>query len=207
MRQSGGMPAHYTSLDEIGRHAEHLLSEAVKTPDHPFRKPVLATVDAEGCPRARTVILRHVDFSARTVRIHTDARSAKITEIGGKPDVTLVFYDPREEVQVQLSGKASIHTDDEVAEAAWQTAAPPSRRAYLADPAPGTVSQIPLSGLPADVEGVIPGDERLAEGRPSFAAILVRFHRLDWLFLSPNGNRRARFTLEATGMSGTWLVP
>ena len=207
MSQHRTTPPHYNDLSAVYQAAEELLACGRDDPAHPFRKPVLSSVGPDGAPRARIIILRDVIFDERIIRLHTDVRSSKILEIQENPDVILAFYDPEQEVQLQLSGRATIHGDDGFADSAWVQASAPSRRAYLATGHPGTASPVPTSGLPVDVEGIIPPEKRLSEGRENFAAIQIRYHQIDWLFLSPNGNRRARFVFEDGAWGATWRVP
>ena len=207
MSQHRTTPPHYNDLSAVYQAAEELLACGRDDPAHPFRKPVLSSVGPDGAPRARIIILRDVIFDERVIRLHTDVRSSKILEIQENPDVILAFYDPEQEVQLQLSGRATIHGDDGFADSAWGQASAPSRRAYLATGHPGTASPVPTSGLPVDVEGIIPPEKRLSEGRENFAAIQIRYHQIDWLFLSPNGNRRARFVFEDGAWGATWRVP
>lgn len=207
MSQTPHMPTHYNDLAAVEETIETMFSAALKQIDHPFRKPILATVDGKGAPKARISILRDLVWVEQSLRIHTDARSSKVQEMAAQPNVILVFYDPRVEVQVQLSGRATVHLDDDYGDKAWAAASPSSLRAYLGDALSGALSQTPLSGLPSDVEGLIPPADRIAEGRKNFAAIEVRFEQIDWLFLSPSGNRRARFATEDEKWTGIWLVP
>jgi len=207
MPEQTDMPAHYEDLGSIQTTWREMLLSAVSERTHPFKKPVLTTIGLEGEPKARIIILRDLDLEERSIRLHTDARSAKIAQIGRNPNVILAFYDPAHEIQVQVSGNATVHKADAYADAAWTGAPPPSRRAYLAEREPGTPLPGPASGLPADVEGKIPSEKRLETGRSNFAAIRMVFEQVDWLFLSPTGNRRARFTWEADGWAGTWLAP
>lgn len=207
MPEQTEMPAHYGDLNSVQTTWREMLQSAVSDRIHPFKKPVLTTIGLKGEPKARIIILRDVDFEARSIRLHTDARSAKISEIGRNPNVMLAFYDPTHEIQIQMSGVATVHKHDAYADAAWRGAPPPSRRAYLAEREPGMPLSGPASGLPADVEGKIPSEERLETGRSNFAAVQMVFEQVDWLFLSPNGNRRARFTWDADGWTGTWLAP
>ena len=48
---------------------------------HDWRTPVLATVDGQGRPQARTVVLRHADRATQTLVFFTDARSPKCAEL------------------------------------------------------------------------------------------------------------------------------
>ncbi len=201
------MPAHYSDLGSVQTSWKAMLQSGVSERTHPFKKPVLTTIGLLGEPKARIIILRDLDLDGRSIRLHTDARSGKVAEIGRNPNVILAFYDPAHEIQIQVSGTASVHQGDAYAEAAWKGAAPSSRRAYLAEIEPGTRLSGPASGLPADVEGKVPSEDRLKQGRSNFAAVKVVFEQVDWLFLSPNGNRRARFTWQDENWAGAWLAP
>jgi len=65
----------------------------------------LATVDAEGRPSARVVLLKGVDD--RGFIFFTNYHSRKGHELDGNPNAALVFYWPEMERQVCVSGKAS----------------------------------------------------------------------------------------------------
>jgi len=201
------MPDHYNDLTAIEEAIETMFLAAFVQIDHPFCKPILATVDEKGAPKARITILRDLVWNTQRLRLHTDARSSKVQEIAARPSVSLAFYDPGAEVQIQLSGRAEVHLHDEYADKAWAGASPSSLRAYLGNALSGASSQTPLSGLPLDVEGLIPPADRIAQGRKNFAAVEVVFEQIDWLFLSPFGNRRARFEMTREKWVGTWLVP
>jgi pyridoxamine 5'-phosphate oxidase len=66
---------------------------------------VLATVDAEGRPSARTVLLKGVD--PRGFILFTNYHSRKGRELAGNPNASLVFYWPDLERQVCVSGAVS----------------------------------------------------------------------------------------------------
>jgi pyridoxamine 5'-phosphate oxidase len=207
MPQSAKLPAHYADLNAVEEACKVLLEAGCHERGHAFKKPILSTVSIDGRPKARVIILRDVDFAGRAIRLHTDARSGKVSEIEANPDVMLTFYDATQEIQVQLSGKATAHRNDAFADAAWAGAPLSARRAYLAEITPASVTEGPLSGLPLDVEGKVPSEERLRGGRVNFAALRLVFDRIDWLFLSPTGNRRAKFVFQGDDWQGTWLAP
>jgi len=207
MPKSPELPRHYEDLNAVEETWKSMLDSGCSERGHPFKKPILSTLSADGCPKARTIILRDVDFAERSIRLHTDARSGKVGEIEANPNVMLTFYDATQEIQVQMSGRATAHRDDAYADAAWAGAPPSSRRAYLAEITPASVAETPVSGLPLDVEGKVPSEERLCDGRVNFAALRVVFDRIDWLFLNPAGNRRAKFVFQGDDWQGTWLAP
>ncbi len=161
---------------------------------HPWRTPVLATVAADGSPNARTVVLRAVDPPTRTLRLHTDGRSAKAGELARDPRVALVFWDPRSRVQLRLRGCAELlHEGPEHAHA-WATTPPAARRDYATTLPPGT----PI----ATREEIAHGD-----GAANFAVILVRVMTIDRLSLAAEGHLRAVFAWEGDEPRATWLVP
>ena len=195
-------------LQTVLAHIRRLLEAGLTANGHGFRLPIMASVDREGKPSARALILRHVDFEAREVRLHTDSRTRKVEEIGAYPYVMLVFNDQVANVQVQLKGCASLHQDDVYAEDAWTGASRSSRRAYLTEAGPGSSIKDPASGLPADVAAIVPDEARLRQGRHHFTAIRIRFDEIEWLLLDGSENRRAAFRFEAdSGWGGNWCVP
>jgi pyridoxamine 5'-phosphate oxidase len=163
----------------------------------PLRTPTLATRGLDGAPMLRTVVLRGVTAASRLLHIHTDRRSAKAAEIAADPRVSLHGYDPAAQMQLRLSGHATLHAGDAIADAAWAACPEATRRSFAAAAMPG-------SALPAPAP--MPGDG--AAGRANFAALLLRFDRLDWLLLDPAGHARACFDwMEDGAMTATWIAP
>ncbi len=192
------------TLDGMASLAAAMLRQGLENPRSPLRKPALATVGEAGAPAVRTVILRSADLAARKLGIFTDARSRKVADLAANPAVELLFYDPDCDIQLRLSGRAEVRPGDE---AAWASAAPPSRRAYLVTAPPGTPSPEPVSGLPEDVAGIIPSLERMEEGRVNFAYVEIVISVADIVVLSRAGHRRARIRYRADGEHAEWLVP
>ncbi|MFQ3622643.1 MAG: pyridoxamine 5'-phosphate oxidase family protein [Acetobacteraceae bacterium] len=177
-------------LDDIWRG----LCRAAADRRHGWRTPVLATIGADGAPRARTVVLRAVDRQVRTLRLHTDRRSAKAGEIACDPRVALVFWDARARLQLRAGGIAELLTGGAARDAAWAATPPGARRDYATLDAPGTPSPAAQAAYGGD-------------GSANFALVLVRIVTIDWLSLARDGHRRAGFALEEDGPRATWLVP
>jgi pyridoxamine 5'-phosphate oxidase len=78
----------------------------------------LATIDADGRPDARVVLLKDAD--ERGFTFYTNYESAKARQIIAHPEVTLVFYWDKLFRQVRIRG-AITKTDRKEAEAYWQT--------------------------------------------------------------------------------------
>ncbi|HAI58282.1 MAG TPA: pyridoxamine 5'-phosphate oxidase [Xanthomonadaceae bacterium] len=188
-------------LEEVWR----LLADGQRLRQSPFHQAVLATSTARG-PSARYVVLRQVDRERGMLGFHTDRRSDKWTEIERDPRVALCFHGHN--VQVRVEGRAILHHDDAVADLAWKRTGLMSRRCYLADPAPGTVTPKPTSGLPAHLSKDRPNEAESAGGRVNFGVVIVPLQRIEWLHLAFEGHRRARLARTGAGpWRGEWLVP
>lgn len=189
-------PPHADDLAELRAAAFALLARGVADRRSPMHTPTLASIGLDGAPRARTLVLRGFDAATRRLRLHSDRRAGKCAELAADPRCALHAYDAAAQVQIRVEGTASVHTDDALAEAAWQASRAFSRIIYAIEPAPGTQVAAPP---PA------PQDE--AAGRPHFATIEVRMHSLEWLWLAAGGHRRARIDWTGTEEHATWLVP
>jgi pyridoxamine 5'-phosphate oxidase len=172
----------------------------------PMHTPVVASVDGDGLPQARVMVLRRADTAAGTLRFHTDSRSPKVAELDGRA-VSVLAYHPGQAVQLRLAGTAAVLTDDPLAEAAWSASTPFARRCYLTEAAPGTPSPLPTSGLPAAIEGQQPSLDDLVPARPNFAIVQIAVTAIDWLHLANSGHRRALLTRQDVGWHGQWRVP
>lgn len=112
--------------------AMRLLGQGAADRRSPFRLAGFATVDAAGRPALRVAVLRQVCPTTRTLQIHTDTRAEKVTHLRRAAAVALLFYDPRAQVQIRVTGAARLHRDDDVAQAAWAAAPAPSLHLYTA---------------------------------------------------------------------------
>jgi hypothetical protein len=196
-------------LDEVRADIFRRLGRASKDRRSAMHTPVIGTVRADGTPSQRVMVLRAFDPATATLRFHTDARAAKVEELGNGAPISVLAYDAAAKRQFRLSGTGRIETDGETADKAWNDATLFARRCYLADPAPGTLSDIPVSGLPADIEGRKPEDDaEVAPGRANFAVLLAEIDTIEFLHLAHTGHRRAIFRLQPAGSwQGQWLVP
>ena len=195
------LPAFYNDLDTALGELWRLLVEAAGNRSSPFHLPALATVDARSRPRLRTVVLRAADPETGTLRFHCDRRSDKAAEIAVAAPVALQAYDRETTVQIRIEGRAALHTDDALADAAWAGSQTMSRVCYGVAPAPGTtILEGGAYALPGE-------DTRARDGRKNFCAVSVRAERLDFLYLDRRGHRRAAWARGEDGWRGTWLVP
>ena len=157
----------------------------------PSRHPTLATVTPDGMPRARMVVLRRADPTARTLDVHTDIRSTKVAELMATPFAALHVWDGSAHLQIRAEAEVTITTGTDVAEI-WNRVPMPSRSSYGGTPAPGTPITDSLEY------------EKMADP-DRFAVLQLRITVLDILHLGKD-HRRARFE-RALGWKGEWLAP
>jgi hypothetical protein len=194
-----------TGLEETLAEAFLLLARGVADRRHAFHTPTLATLGEDGAPAARTLVLRGFDAASRTLRLHSDARAAKVAELAAEPRAALHLYDPGAAIQLRLAGRVTLHRQDSVADAAWAGSRDFSRMCYAIQPSPGTPCTVPPTA-PTDPQA----------GRDAFCVLLFGMTQLEFLHLASAGHRRARFTwppeAPTGGLTGdtcqsTWLVP
>ncbi len=165
------------------------LQQAVDERGHEWRTPVLANVDADGLPQARTVVLRGVDTRERSLFVYTDHRSPKVAAIGSRPQAVLVFWSRALSWQLRVSVDLRLETNGPEVEAAWNriqdTAAASD---YLSLEAPGS----PLREA-----------AQASAGQHSLGILVARVRSMDWLELSARGHRRAMLTEDDL----QWTVP
>lgn len=171
-----------------------------------FHCPVLGTEGKDGC-NLRTVILRQLILPERILICHTDSRAPKAREITVVDKVTWLFYHPKKKVQLRVTGRATLHTDDVFADEQWAATKITSRLNYCAGESPGTPVDEPSSGLPDFLLKKVPTLFETAKGRRHFMAIACKIDSIDWLVLSVLGNRRARFDWDEKNLYTTWLIP
>lgn len=195
-----------STLEDVLESSWKLLHDGVRDFKNPFHHASLATLDGNK-PQARMVIVREFSENDRLLICHCDVRSPKVSEITDNPNVSWLFYDPKKWLQLRLSGTASVHTDDNTAEAQWGKVRIHHRINYCAEMPPGSPVSKPTAGLP-DLLGdkgykILDG----SEARKNFAAIVCRFDEMDWLLLKLTGHIRAKFHWKEDRMDASWVIP
>ncbi|MDV4158509.1 pyridoxamine 5'-phosphate oxidase family protein [Rhizobium brockwellii] len=188
------------NLAEVDASAWAELESAAADPQSAFRYLNLCSVDADGRPQARMVVLRRVDVARRVLEIHTDVRSPKWQEISANPLVTLLGFGPQPRLQLRLQGSAELHgSASECATEAWSLL-------------PGSTRSTYMGGPPGDDIGEQPASEAAvtdADGRAFFGVLIFRAETLDWFQLRHADNRRAVFAYDKLGAlaSSRWVNP
>jgi hypothetical protein len=164
------------------------LERAAAEPDHAWRTLVLATTDGH-LAHARMVVLREVDAGARTLRFYTDARAAKVAQLGAHPRGTLLAWSAALGWQLRLRCRFEVDHGGLAASSRWaRLRLTPAAQDYLSPLAPG-------SEIGTHQAGPAP--------REHFAVVSACVEAIDWLELHAEGHRRALFDAQGP----RWVQP
>jgi hypothetical protein len=194
------------TLEKVLTSIWELISDGTANSNKSFHTPVIGTVTNDSAS-IRTVVLRKFDLEKLLLIFHTDIRSNKIQELIDNSNLTWLFYDPTERVQVRILSSAVILTDGDLFEAQWNSTQLMSRRCYTITEKPGTITASPSSGIPNKfVERLITESESEL-GKGNFAVVASRIKSINWLFLKSSGNISAEFNFTENGIIQNWIIP
>ena len=185
------MSTRIASLKAIQREIWDQLAAATNDKLHPWRTPVLATIDRH-LADARTVVIRELDERDRQLTIYTDERAHKVAQLLSHPMGTLVMWSPALGWQLRCRVHLALEMSGLSASSRWaRIKLSPAAQDYLSPLPPGTVIDAPE--VPTHT----------AVSRDYFSVITAQVLSIDWLELHEQGHRRARFD----GGDATWLQP
>lgn len=172
-----------------------------------LHSPTIANVNEHGV-NMRVVVLRKVWVSEKKLAFHTDVRSGKWDELQQNNKISWLFYDAPGRFQIRVAGTTTLHTDDEIANEAWLKSYPSSRKVYMGEVGPSSISDIPTSGLPQAFEKADPTIEESEAGRKNFGVVITTVDWMEWLWLNSKGHKRASFNyLPNNEFEANWLIP
>ena len=197
-------PAYYEDFNEIKKKIWLMLDDAITNRASQFRIPTFICGDQSDFD-GRIVVLRKSDQLNNTVQFHSDIRSDKIEKLKKNPKAAMLFYDKDEKIQVRLKIECVVNYNNEISKESWSKTQHISRKCYLVDNGPGSVSASPTSGLKPELDNFEFTMEQSEEGYKNFTVIQCKVKSIEWLYLAAKGHRRAKFDLENN--KDTWLVP
>ena len=197
-------PAYYENLEEIQNKYWSMLDDAVTNRGSPFRIPVFMCANQNEID-GRIVVLRKSDRKNNLLQFHTDLRSPKVKILKNNNKASLLFYDKEEKIQLRVKVNCEINNQNSITEESWKKTQHISRRCYLTDSPPGTISENPTSGMISQLEDFDYTMEQSEEGYKNFTVIKCKIKSAEWLYLAAKGHRRAKFDFENS--KNSWLVP
>jgi hypothetical protein len=131
-----------------------------------------------------------------TLRVYTDARSPKCSELVAQPLAQLTFWSKRLNWQLRVSAQASVEFEGEQVNAAWE-------RVRKTHASADYLSALPPGDVQASIKAPVENTADSLQGH-HLAILDFKVSSIDWLALSKDGHRRAR--LKPAGEL-EWLVP
>ena len=196
---------YYENPLEIENKLWSLLVEAVKNRESEFRTPVFICGNKNDLD-GRVIVLRKADKENRFVQFHSDIRSSKIKKIKENSNCSILFYGKKDKIQLRLKVIAEINFKNNITKESWEKTGHISRKCYLVNNGPGSVSEKPTSGLDSKFDNFNFTKEQSEEGYKNFCVIKCKIKTIEWLYLAAKGHRRALINFEAS-KKFTWLVP
>lgn len=187
--------------EEVDSSAWLALEAAVTHPQSGFRFLNLCSVDQNGRPQARMVVLRRADKLEHLLEIHTDTRSMKWLELSQRPFATILGFCASSSLQLRLTGTVCLHASGgDLADNAWSKLSAWTRSTYAGGP-PGDA---PNQDEPASIQ-----TSAEADGKAFFGVITFKAKSLDWFELRRAGNRRAILDYDNLGalIASRWVNP
>ena len=197
-------PDYYDNLDKLHDEIVAKLTRGVLDKKSPYRYFVLST-SIKNNVNSRMVVLRNFCSKKWELLLHSDCRSKKFQEIESNRNVSLNFWDPKKSIQLRVKGKAEKF--NETNNYAWSRLNVWSKRTYLTQKKPGSVSTSPISGFSEKFLKTPPNNEEINIGFKNFCQIKVFIKKIDCLILSRFGYRRALFEIKGDKLNKKWLVP
>lgn len=160
------------------------------------RFAALATVDADGQPRARMVVLRALLEDPLRLRFTADGRSAKLAQLAREPRAELCWYPPSRWVQFRLTGPIHRLASGPEAQALWDALTRDTRAQFFGGPPAAPFGGPSPAGDPAD-----------ARPPASFAVLDLTVEAVDVVDLRQPPARRTAWRLGPEGWQATRLNP
>lgn len=164
------------------------LKKGVLDLSHPFRYICLSSVK-NNMPQQRMVVLREV--SENTLTIYTDIRTSKVSQFEQNPNASVLLYDYKDRVQIQLTGEVCV--EKKCVPSIWDSFSIKAKKDYTTRFAPGT----PVVA-PSQVE---------YNSKINFCFLKFTFTSIDYLKIDTPYHTRAQFNLNQGRWEGTYLIP
>ncbi|MEM8582789.1 MAG: hypothetical protein AAGF87_00905 [Bacteroidota bacterium] len=193
-------------FQELYQIKEAVWSELIKASHqkkHAWRTPIMGNL-SDDRTRLRTIVLRKSNINGRSLRFYTDRRSAKWPAVKDAAIFSLLFWDPRKSWQVHAQGNPKI-LDAQTTDQIWSGLPVYSRSSYATLEAPGDNLLAAADGLPESFFDRKKADTEYA--RPNFGVFELVIDYFEFLQLSRNGHRRAKFSWHEKDWKGEWVVP
>ena len=181
-----------------------LLENGANERDHDFHVMTFCTIGKEGV-EARSVVLRNFDKEKNIIRFHTDYRSPKLNDIKNNPNTVCLVYSYKLKTQLRIKTLSSIHYEDSIWNASWDSTGLSSRKCYLTKYNPSSNIDQKDDGLRLELKGKTPSLEQSEGGKKNFCVVDNKIMEIDYLYLKSSGHERMRLDFNDSKFS--WMAP
>ena len=195
------------NTNEIFEDIKKNLIRGVKDRKHTFHTPVFCNIDDQKDIESRVVVLREFDSPNMVLNFHTDFRSPKIASLMKNNNSLFVFYDQKLKVQLRIKTISSINNQNIVTKKMWERTKLVSRKCYLTQKPPSSITSLPEDGIDGNLKGKEPTLEESEKGYKNFTVVQNKIHQIDWLHLAASGHRRLKIILKDSTPSFNWIIP
>jgi hypothetical protein len=165
-----------------------------------------ASIDLQGAPTVRSIVLREVAAAEHRIRFYTDRRSPKVASLRHDPRVALVGYDTVHRTQLRMTGNGML-LEDGARRRAWDALSEHQLIDYRGALPPGTRLTVPHPDAALPEASVSPTSSA-DDGYDHFCVVDIQLDTLDWLDLSDKAHpRRAQFERRGDTWHGAWIAP
>jgi len=184
-----------------------LLALAVTDRHHTFHTPVFSNKNQNNSLDSRVVVLRKFNENNLKLNFHTDFRSPKIINLKQNNNSSFVFYDFKLKIQLRIKTHSIINNKNNISKNAWELTLLSSRKCYLTEKAPGSITTLPEDGIPKHLKGKDPSKDESEKGYDNFAVIENQIQNIDWLYLTSSGHKRLNIDFENFEPVFKWIIP
>ena len=82
-----------------------------------------------------------------------------------------------------------------------------SRKCYLTEKAPSSITNFPEDGIDKSLKGKEPSKLESEKGFKNFTVVQNKIEEIDWLYLEASGHRRLKITFNENREKFEWLIP
>ena len=193
--------------DEIFENIKVNLVRGVKDRKHGFHTPVFSNINFEGSVESRVVVLRNFDPNNMLLNFHSDFRSPKVLSLKSNNKSLFVFYDYKLKIQLRIKTVSLINNQNTISKDMWDKTKLYSRKCYLTEKAPSSITNLPEDGIDKSLQGKEPNKDESEKGYNNFTVIQNQIQQIDWLYLEAGGHRRLKITLIEKKSNFDWLIP
>jgi 3-hydroxyisobutyrate dehydrogenase len=193
--------------NKIYNNIKELLINGAKDRNHSFHTPIFTNNNDISGANSRVIVLRKFNYEEMNLIFNTDYRSPKINNLKKNNQSNFVFYDTKIKIQLRIKTISKINHNNKITSEAWKETRLFSRKCYLTQKAPSSVTDRAEDGIPEHLKGIDPSKNESEIGYSNFSVVENFIQEIDWLHLASSGHRRLKITFKNNKTTFNWMIP